>query len=444
MAVPGQDPKAPAVAAPRAAAPGVPQIPLDKSPIIAEATKILKDATAQLPKTVQGLERQMMIGDLLGRMDEGVKEKLRNCINHFLTKMFTNNASDIDMGGYGSQGFVWYRVFGNKKPDQTLGNYSPDETNVLIQSVIGDRQRSFLYENRNLDFSHMLFLESGEFRRFRADAYFDLDQLALNMRAINNTVRPIKGMELHPNVAKVLSLAHTKEGLCLVTGITGSGKSSTLDSIIDANNHSVDGHIVIISSPIEYVHKSDRCIIRHREIGRDVLSFKDGAVQALRQDPDIIMIGELRDSETILTALEITDSGHKVFSTLHTASAVESIDRIIGETPPVEQERVRNRLADTLRSVISQKLIPSLDGKRVLAKEVLLGIPSVRAAIKNNNTSEIYQMISEGSELGMITMEQDLKRLYLQKKISLENAINYSNNKRRIQQLLQVQASPEG
>jgi twitching motility protein PilT len=442
MAVPAQDPKAHATPKPVPAA--VRRTPLDPSPIIAEATRILKDACNQLPKTVQGLERQMMIGDLLGRMDEGIKEKLRDCINYFLTKMFSNSASDIDMGGYGSQGYIWYRVFGNKKPDHMLGHYSPDETSVLIQSVIGDRQRSFLYENRNLDYSHMLFLENGEFRRFRADAYFDLDQLALNMRAINNVIRPIKLLDLHPNVAKVLSLTHTKEGLCLVTGITGSGKSATLDSIIDANNHSVDGHVVIISSPIEYVHKSDRCIIRHREIGRDVLSFREGAVQALRQDPDIIVIGELRDAETILTALEITDSGHKVFSTLHTASAVESIDRIIGETPPVEQERVRNRLADTLRTVISQKLVPSLDGKRMLAKEVLLGIPSVRAAIKNNNTSEIYQMISEGSELGMITMEQDLKRLYMQKKISLENAINFSNNKRRIQQLLQVQAAPEG
>lgn len=442
MSVP--DPKAQVVAKPPAPPHAAPQVKIELPPQVMEAMKILKDATAQLPKTVQGLERQMMIGDLLGRMDEAIKEKLRNVLNYFLTKMFTNNASDIDMGGYGTQGHVWYRIFGNKKPDPVLGHYTPDEMNVLIQSVIGDRQRSFLYENRNLDFSHMLFLENGEFRRFRADAYFDLDQLALNMRAINNSVRSIKGLDLHPNVAKVLSLAHTKEGMCLVTGITGSGKSSTLDSIIDANNHSVDGHIVIISSPIEYVHKSDRCIIRHREVGRDVLSFKEGAIQALRQDPDIIMIGELRDPETILTALEITDSGHKVFSTLHTASAVESIDRIIGETPPNEQERVRNRLADTLRCVISQKLIPSLDGKRVLAREILLGAPSVRAAIKNNNTSEIYQMINEGSENGMLTMEQDLKRLYMQKKISLENAINYSNNKRRIQQLLQVQGSVEG
>ncbi|MBN1397844.1 MAG: Flp pilus assembly complex ATPase component TadA [Bacteroidetes bacterium] len=394
---------------------------------------------SQFPKSVTGLERQMMISDIMTRTDETTKMKLLALVNYFLARMFTIYASDIDMGGYGSQGYIWYRVYGQKKSDPSLGKYSPDEINILIQSIIGERQRTFLFENRNLDFSHMLYSENSEFRRFRADAYFDLDQLALNMRAINNTLRPYKGLELHTNVTKALSLAHTKEGLCLVTGITGSGKSCTLDTIIDANNHSVEGHAVIIASPIEYVHKSDKCIIRHREVGRDVLSFRDGTVQALRQDPDIIMVGELRDADTILAALEVTDSGHKVFSTLHTASAVESIDRIIGETPPLEQERVRNRLGETLKCVISQKLVPSLDGKRVLAKEIMLGTPSVYAAIKNNNISEIYQMIAEGNELGMVTMEQDLKRLYLQKKISLENAMNYANNKRRLQQLLQLQ-----
>lgn len=408
-------------------------------PVAIEAQKILKEMSSQLPITVTGLERQMMISDVMTRTDETTKMKLLALMNHFLSRMFTIYASDIDMGGYGSQGYIWYRIYGSKKPDPPLGKYTPDEINILIQSIIGERQRSFLFENRNLDFSHMLIIDGTDFRRFRADAYFDLDQLALNMRAINNTVRPYKGLELHANVTRVLSLAHTKEGLSLVTGITGSGKSSTLDTIIDANNHSVEGHVVVIASPIEYVHKSDKCVIRHREVGRDVLSFKDGAVQALRQDPDIIMVGELRDPDTIMTALEITDSGHKVFSTLHTASAVESIDRIIGEVPPVEQERVRNRLGTTLRCVVSQKLIPSLDGKRVLAKEIMLGMPNVQAAIKNNNTSEIYQMISEGIDVGMTTMEQDLKRLYLQKKISLENAMNYANNKRRLQQLLQLQ-----
>ncbi|HEY4612501.1 MAG TPA: ATPase, T2SS/T4P/T4SS family, partial [Bacteroidota bacterium] len=361
--------------APAAAAPSITSQP-ELPQIVVDGHKILKDTAATLPKSVTGLERQMMIGDMITRLDESVKQKLLATMNFFLSKMFQTGASDIDMGGYGGQGSVWYRTFGSKKPDRSLGNYTPDEMNILIQSIIGERQRGFLYENRNLDFSHMLWLDNNEFRRFRADAYFDLEQLALNMRAINNSIRPYKNFEFHPNVSKILSLATTKEGLCLVTGITGSGKSSTLDAIIDANNQTVDAHIVIIASPIEYVHKSNRSIIRHREVGKDVLSFKDGAVQALRQDPDIIMIGELRDPETILTALEITDSGHKVFSTLHTASAVESIDRIIGETTPAEQERVRNRLADTLRAVCSQKLIPSLDGKRALAKEIMLGTPS--------------------------------------------------------------------
>ena len=146
----------------------------------------------------------------------------------------------------------------------------------------------------------------------------------------------------------------------------------------------------------------------------------------------------MRDPDTIMTALEITDSGHKVFSTLHTASAVETIDRIIGETPPIEQERVRNRLADTLSCIMSQKLVPSLGGKLVLAKELMVMTPSVRAAIKNNNTGEIYQMMTESGSLGMTTLEQDLKRLYLAKQISLDTAMVAANNKRRFQQLMNL------
>ncbi|MEW6509927.1 MAG: PilT/PilU family type 4a pilus ATPase [Bacteroidota bacterium] len=405
--------------------------------MIETAIRTLQDIAAAIPDTVPGMERQMLIGDLLTKQSPAERTALRKLMDSYLMKMSKINASDIDMGGYGTGGHVWYRVYGEKRPAKDLGNFTLDEFNVLIQSILIERQRLFLYENRSLDLSYSV-MEDEKMYRFRANAYFDLDHLALNMRAINATVRPYKNLEFHPNVTKVLSLAHTEQGLTLVTGITGSGKSSTLDSIIDANNHTVDGHVVIIASPVEYVHRPDHCIIRHREVGRDVLGFKEGAVQSLRQDPDIIVIGEMRDPDTILTALEITDSGHKVFSTLHTASAVETIDRIIGEVPVNEQERVRMRLADTLTAVVSQKLVPSLDGKRVLAKEVMVMIPSVRAAIKNNNTGEIYQMMAESGDQGMTTLEQDLKRLYLQKKISLENAIVAANNKRRFQQIMNI------
>lgn len=402
-----------------------------------EALGILKDIVSNIPDTAYGVERQMLIGDLVSRESQEERVVIKRMFDSFLLRMHEISASDIDLGGFGSQGRIWYRIHGSKKPDTTLPTFTFDEANVLIQSILLERQRQFLFENRNLDFSYTV-MQDGQMQRFRADAYFDLDQMALNMRAINATVRPYKNLEFHPNVTRIVSLQHTKEGMVLVTGITGSGKSATLDSILDANNHSVDAHCVVISSPIEYVHKSDRCIIRHREVGRDVLSFKEGTVQALRQDPDIIVIGELRDPDTILTALEVTDSGHKVFSTLHTSSAVESIDRIIGEVPPVEQERVRNRLADLLQCVISQKLVPSIDGKRVLCKEVMIATPSVRAAIKNNNAGEVYQMMSESGEQGMHTMEQDLKRLYTARKISLEVALNFANNKRRLQQILNL------
>ena len=150
----------------------------------------------------------------------------------------------------------------------------------------------------------------------------------------------------------------------------------------------------------------------------------------------------MRDPETIITALEITDTGHKVFSTLHTGSAVETIDRIVAECPVVEQDRVRNRLADVLKVIISQKLIPSLDGRRILAKEILVVNSSVRAAIKNNNIQEIYQMINESTKEGMITLEQDLRRLVLERRISTEQAMNFSNNKKRMQELLEYATQP--
>lgn len=409
-------------------------------PNIQQVRSLLQQLTAKIPKSAVGIERHMAISEIMDEVSKNfvhIQQSLRKYMDFLLMRMFEFNASDIDMGGHGGQGYVWYRIYGNKRPDKTIGSFTNDEMSVLIQARLVAQQRSTLHVKRNLDFSYTI-TDGDESYRFRADAYYDLDQLALNMRLINPTIFPYKQLEFHPGVTKIFNLAHDKSGLILVTGITGSGKSTTLDSIIDANNHQVEGHIVIIASPIEYVHTSDKCIVRHREVGRDTRSFKEGVVQCLRQDPDIIVIGEMRDPDTISTGLEITDSGHKVFSTLHTSSAVESIDRILGEMDPMEKERTRLRLADVLKVIVSQKLVPSLDGKRVMAKEVLVCTPSVRAAIKNNNIGEIYQMISENNDIGMMTLEQDLRRLYLQKRISLETAMSFANNKRRLQQLMQM------
>jgi len=401
-----------------------------------ETKVMIQSLISRVPATLTGIDRQRFINsEIVSSLPEKQRRILQDLMNGFLTHMRKIEASDIDLGGWAAHGMVWLRVHGCKRPVPEFGSYDVDETDLLIQSILMGRQRETLFQNRNFDFSYTFNLNDAVVRH-RADAYFDLDALALNMRAINTVIRPYEGFGFHAEVTRIFNLAHTKEGLILITGITGSGKSSTLDAIVDLNNRSVDAHIIIIASPVEFVHQSKRCIVRHREVGRDTLSFKLGAIEALRQDPDIIIIGEMRDPDTILSGLEVADSGHKVFSTLHTSSAVESIDRIIGEIPPIEQERVRNRLADVLRCVVSQKLVPMMDGKRTLAKEILVMTSSARSAIKNNNTGEIYQMISEGSKIGMMTMEQDLKRLYLEKKISLETAHNYANNKLRMKQLL--------
>ncbi|TYP95317.1 twitching motility protein PilT [Fodinibius salinus] len=401
--------------------------------------EIVTPLAKQLPSSSKGVERHRNIGELIEGQSESVRNELQEVVDDLLYKMDDNEASDIDIGGPGCDEKVWYRIHGEKSPDENAPEFTLTETNFLLHNLILPSQRERLLEEGNLDFSYSISDATNDIsaaKRFRADMYFDMEHLALNMRKIDNEIRPFKDLNLHPEVAKALSLKYLKYGLTLVTGITGSGKSSTLDTVIDANNRTVNAHVVIIASPVELVHKPKKSVIRHREVGRDVKSFKDGAIQALRQDPDIIVVGELRDPETIMTALEVTDSGHKTFGTLHTSSAMESIERILGEVPVKEQNRVRARLADVLTCVISQKLVPSLDGRRILAKEVLIVTSSVKAAIRNNNIGEIYQMLMEGSKKGMNTMEQDLKRLYTEGKISKEVAINNANNKKRVKQLI--------
>jgi len=413
------------------------QIKIDED-LTNDTLEILKKYTLKIPEHYFGIDRLIFLNSVMKEISLEENRILNNYVNYLLRIMLLREASDLELGGFGSEGFVWLRVYGAKNIVSELPKLTFDESGLLIFNIITEKQRTLLLKNRNLDFSYSFDYAKGlsqgltngsEFIRFRADAYFDVDTLALNIRSILPKLRKLENLGFHPNVIRVLSFNYVKQGLVLITGVTGTGKSTTLDAIVDWHNHNLNAHIVTVASPLEYVHRSDKCLIRQREVGKDVLSFREGVVQALRQDLDIMVIGEMRDEDTIIAALEVTDTGHKVFSTLHTSSTVESIDRIIAEVGESEQARVRHRLADVLTAVISQKLVPDLKGQLTMAKEVLIVTPNVRAAIKNNNTDEIYMMINQASDLGMITMEHDLKSLYQNKIISFDTALKYANNK---------------
>ncbi len=409
-----------------------------RAPIVPALPPIVQTLVDSIPDSMYDEDRVRYMADQVNSLLEKDRVALREHMQIFVKRTIDLGASDMDCGAMGCDGYFWYRVDGDKRRYEELGQYPYEETDLLFLNLLNERQMKILFEEHSVDFSYQMPIEGkdGKQRRFRTTCYFDNDHLGLNMRQITDEVFPMRFFEFHPLIEQGLMFRHVRDGLTLVTGVTGSGKSTTLDGIVDANNEDVPAHIIIIAKPIEYMHDSKRCIVRHREVGKDVSSFKSGIVQALRQDPDIVVIGEMRDPETISAALEITDSGHKVFSTLHTISAIETLARIIAEYPTEEQERIRIRLADVLRCIVSQKLCPKVGGGRILTKEVLWMDSSSRAAIKNGNTEEIYQMMWEGGKAGMITLEQDLLRLTKKRLITPETAIDYANNKRRMQQLL--------
>ena len=241
--------------------------------MINEAKQILTTFAQNIPQTVLGPERIRFIIDNIDHIPQEQKLLVLQLANHILSTMIDRNASDIELGGYGAQGFVWFRVFGKKERVKELPQFTEDESAVLILSLLNKNQFEFLLKNRNLDFSYSFHFEKIKRNvRFRADCYFDLDTLALNMRAIQATVRSLESLEFHPYAIRMMSHNYIKFGLSLITGITGSGKSTTLDAVIDFHNKFDPCHVVIIASPVEYVHTSQSSIIKHREVGRDVIS----------------------------------------------------------------------------------------------------------------------------------------------------------------------------
>jgi twitching motility protein PilT len=262
--------------------------------------------------------------------------------------------------------------------------------------------------------------------RFRVNIFYQMNGLSIVMRIIPTEIPDMDKLGL-PEVIK--SFADIPRGLVLVTGVTGSGKSTTLASILDRINHKYYKHIITLEDPIEFVHKDDKCLINQRSVGEDSNSFGDALPAALREDPDIILVGEMRDVETIDLALHAANTGHLVFSTLHTLDAKETINRVIGMFPEEEQNRIRLALSSVLAGVISQRLVPTLDNKRVAAIEVMVQTARIAELVAENRDFEIPDAIAEGKEIyGSQTFDQHLYELAMNKKISQEKALEFSSS----------------
>ncbi|MBO1901116.1 type IV pilus twitching motility protein PilT [Leucobacter weissii] len=274
--------------------------------------------------------------------------------------------------------------------------------------------------------------------RFRVNVFRQLGSLAAAMRFIPDEAKPLEELGV-PAIAA--DLAVRPRGLVIVTGPTGSGKSTTLAAMIDLVNRRLPAHVVTIEDPVEFRHESKTALIHQREVGSDTRSFAEAMRRVLRQDPDIILIGELRDPESIATALTAAETGHLVLSTLHTQSAAKSINRIVDAFPPAQQQQVRTQLGDTLQGIITQTLLPKAVGHgRLIATEVLVNTPAIANLIREGEVSQIYSMIQAGRSLGMHTLDQDLKRLVEQGEITLELAQSRAQDPKSIVEGVRVRS----
>jgi twitching motility protein PilT len=314
------------------------------------------------------------------------------------------------------------RIDGSLRVFEGHGPISDADLRAMLLPVVSDVQRERFLEDHELDFAYQL--DSGD--AFRTNFYLQTGAMAAAFRLIPERIRPLSELGVPEIVGTFASLPR---GLVLVTGPTGSGKSTTLAAVIDQANATRDDHILTVEDPIEFRHRSRRCLVTQREVGSDTESFGIALRQALRQDPDIILVGELRDLETIQVALTAAETGHLVLGTLHTQDSGQTVDRIIDAFPTGAQSQVRTQLAATLQGIVSQTLCPRADGVgRAVATEVLVTTPAVRSLIRDNRTHQLYSTLHGGREHGMRTLDQSLAELVQHGEITFETGLGKCTN----------------
>ncbi len=347
-------------------------------------------------------------------------------IEELLQITIQKNASDLHLIAYSEPTL---RIHGTLTPVPQTKPLMPEEVESLVMALVTEEQKELLLANKELDFSFAL----GEVARFRVNAYYQKGYVSAALRMLPLKIRNLEELQLPQTLHKFTELV---QGFVLVTGPTGHGKSTTLAALVNEINQNRACHILTIEDPIEYVYPKAKAFVSQRELHLDTHAWDVALRGALREDPDVVLIGEMRDYETIESAITIAETGHLVFSTLHTNSAAQAIDRIVDVFAEHQQDQIRLQLASTLEAIVSQRLVPSLNGERIVVNEILLANSAVKTIIREGKTHLLDNVIQTSGELGMESMESALARKVRAGQISLQIAQTYSNKAKELTRLL--------
>ena len=410
-----QAPAAPSVT--RATPPGgIQQVPVSAVPQPASATQTNTAQHEYVPQTeVKSMPSVASVGRSRAPLDPGAKVQIET----LLTQLVNESGSDLHLR-VGEPPIL--RIHGELKRIETKPRLDANVVEAMLTTIMPDRNWHEFHETNDTDFAH----EIEGVARFRANAFRDHHGAGGVFRVIPDKVATVEDLGITPEVQNLCQLT---KGLVLVTGPTGSGKSTTLGALVDLVNRTRDDHVITIEDPIEFVHKNKRCVITQRQVGLHTGSFKAALRAALREDPDIVHVGELRDLETISIALETAETGHLVFGTLHTTTAVGTIDRVIDQFPADRQDQIRVMLADTMKGVISQTLCKKIGGGRVAAREILLSVPAVANLIREAKAFQIPSVMQTSRKLGMIQLGDVLIDLVDQGIVAPQEAYMKSTDK---------------